>query len=158
VVSVRAFRPGQDETAWLVANNRAFAGHPDQGGWDRETLLTREREPWFDPAGFLLHELDGRVAAWCWTKVHAAAHPPLGEIYVIGVDPEFQGRGLGRALAWAGLDHLAGRGLTTGMLYVDGDNTPALALYRSLGFTLHQVDRTYRADLPGPGSGLSADV
>jgi mycothiol synthase len=139
----RPFVPGKDETAWLRANNRAFAGHPEQGGWDLETFEARQAEPWFDPAGFLVHDEDGVIAAWCWTKVHGDSDPPMGEIYVIGVDPDFQGRGWGRALTRAGLDWLARSGLSVGMLYVDAANTAAVALYRSLGFTEDHTDRAY---------------
>lgn len=139
----RPFRPGIDEDAWLVVNNRAFASHPEQGHWDRATLEEREREPWFDPEGFLVLESDQRMAGSCWTKVHAHTHPPMGEIYVIGVDPDFHGRGWGRGLTHAGLDWLAGRGLSVGMLYVDADNTAAVHLYRSMGFSDDHVDRSY---------------
>jgi mycothiol synthase len=139
----RPFRPGRDEDAWLAVNNRAFESHPEQGHWDRATLEEREREPWFDPDGFLVLESGGRMAGSCWTKVHAATYPPMGEIYVIGVDPDFHGRGWGRALTWAGLDWLAGRGLSVGMLYVDADNGAAVHLYRSMGFTEDHVDRSY---------------
>src|SRR6478609_7709153 len=142
-VEVRPFVVGQDEAAWLTVNNRAFAGHAEQGGWTPEQLAQREREEWFDPAGFLLHERDGRLAAFCWTKVHADTEPPMGEIYAIAVDPDFPGLGLGTALTVAGLEHLAGRGLTTGMLYVDGGNTGAVTMYERLGFSIHHTDRAY---------------
>lgn len=143
----RAFVPGEDEDAWLEVNNRAFAGHPEQGDWDLALLDARMEEDWFDPEGFLLHEVDGRLAAFCWTKVHQRTEPPMGEIYVIGVDPEHHGRGLGRAMTLAGLEHLAARGLGVGMLHVDASNKAAMGLYGSLGFRTHATDRSYGADL-----------
>jgi mycothiol synthase len=146
-VATRPFVVGRDESAWLEVNNRAFHYHPEQGGWTLATIAAREREPWFEPSGFLLHERDGRLAAFCWTKVHTETDPPLGEIYVIGVDPDFQGLGLGRALTLAGLDHLGATGLTTGMLYVDADNVAAMKLYEKIGFTIHHSDRAYVGDI-----------
>ena len=146
-VATRAFVPGRDEESWLEVNNRAFAWHPEQGGWDVQTLRDREAEPWFDPAGFLLHERDGRLAGFCWTKIHADRRPHLGEIYVIAVDPDFQGLHLGRALVVSGLRYLEGRGLDVGMLYVDGGNTPAVGLYKDMGFTVDHTDQAYVGDV-----------
>lgn len=143
-ITVRSFVPGQDDADWLRVNNRAFRNHPDQGGWAEATLQRRLAEPWFDPAGFLL-AVDGEgLAGFCWTKVHDEPDGRLGEIYVIGVDPDRQGIGLGRALTVGGLDYLAReRHCPTGMLYVDGANPPALGLYRALGFQVHRTDRSY---------------
>jgi mycothiol synthase len=146
-IETRAFVPGSDDEAWLGVNNRAFAGHGEQGGWTIDTFRHRRQETWFDPEGFRVLDIDGRMAGFCWTKVHPGDEP-LGEIYVIAVDPEFHGRGLGAQLTLAGLDHLAEEGITTGMLYVDADNTPAVALYDRLGFRIHSTNGAFVAEVP----------
>ncbi|MEA2827042.1 MAG: mycothiol synthase [Actinomycetota bacterium] len=164
-VAVRPFVPGRDEEAWLEVNNRAFSWHPEQGGWDLETLRHREDQAWFDPSGFLLHERDGKLAAFCWTKVHHEHGPglphghdhahdrDLGEIYVVAVDPSYQRMGLGRQMVLAGLDWLTSRGIRTAMLYVDADNDGALHLYEEMGFTLDHVDRAYVGDVEPAAAG-----
>lgn len=144
----RPFRPGVDDDAWLELNDRAFAWHPDQGGWTHADLAARLAEPWFDPDGFLLHEVDGRLVGFCWTKEHREVDPPLGEIFVIGVDPDVHGRGLGRALVVAGLDHLHRRGMPVGMLYTEHDNAAAVRLYDHLEFRTHHVVRVYERAVP----------
>ena len=113
----------------------------------RAGLQRRTAEPWFDPAGLLLHEVDGQLAGFCWTKVHADERPPLGEIFVIAVDPAFAGRNLGRQLVLAGLDHLAHEGLRDAILYVEATNTRARALYDDLGFATVATDRWWRRPL-----------
>ena len=145
-LETRPFQPGRDEVRWLEVNNRAFAWHSEQGDWDLDTLRRREREAWFDPRGFLLHERDGRLAGFCWTKVHADHDPPLGEIYVIAVDPDHHKHGLGRFLTVAGLARLRSKGAQRGMLYVESDNAPAIQLYRKLGFVHHHTDTCWRRD------------
>lgn len=142
-VETRDFVPGVDEQAWVETNNRAFAGHPEQGGWTVAKLGDRTAEAWFDPAGFRLHERDGRLAAFCWTKLHPDHEPVLGEIYVIGVDPDFQGLGLGRQLTLAGLDSISSRGVGTGMLFVDAASAGAVAMYERLGFTVARTDLAF---------------
>ena len=143
----RAF--GLDDLDEFVSvNNRAFHWHPEQGGLTTAEVRDRMAESWFDADGFRLHHREGRLAGFCWTKVHTDHDPPLGEIYVIAVDPHFTGRGLGRPMTLAGLEWLSGRGLTVGMLYVESDNHPANAVYRRIGFQHHHTDRAYRR-MPG---------
>jgi mycothiol synthase len=155
-ITVRAFAVGRDEEAWLDLNARAFARHPEQGAWTREDLDQREREPWFDPAGFFLAERAGKLAAFHWTKIHGrsgagSAHPhePIGEVYVVGVDPAERGSGLGRALTLIGLRYLRAQGLSDVMLYVDATNAPAIRLYESLDFT-HQDTDVMFSNAPAP--------
>jgi mycothiol synthase len=147
-LATRAFVPGIDDAAWLDVNNRAFATHGEQGGWTIETLQQRFSEPWFEPAGFRIYERAGRLAAFCWTKIDRAADPVLGEIYVIAVDPDFHGQGLGRELTLAGLDSISERGVSIATLYVDADNAAAVSLYDRLGFTIHRTRLAFSADLP----------
>ena len=142
-LETRAFTPA-DVDEFVTVNNRAFHWHPEQGGLTTDDVRDRMAEPWFDPDGFRLHHRDGRLAGFCWTKIHADHDPPLGEIYVIAVDPDFSGQGLGQPMTVAGLEWLAGRGLAVGMLYVESDNHPANVVYRRIGFEHHHTDRAYR--------------
>lgn len=141
-IEIRAFRPGVDDEAWVSANAAAFAHHPEQGSMTVEDLRQRMAEPWFDPEGFFLAWRGDRLAGFHWTKTHPG---DVGEVYVVGVDPGEQGNGLGKALTLAGLAYLRDRGVREVILYVDGDNAPAVAVYTKLGFTRRTMDVMYRA-------------
>jgi len=139
-VSIRAFEPGSDDAAWLAVNARAFASHPEQGQWTQADLADRIAAPWFDPAGFLLAVRGEQLLGYHWTKVHTEMPEPMGEVYVLGVDPAAQGLKLGKALLVAGLRHLRERGLGAVLLYVEADNSAARNLYEGIGFEVFARD------------------
>ena len=137
--STTGFRPGVDDDDWLALNARAFAFHPEQGSVSQSDLDGLTTESWFDPGDFLLLRDGDLLVGYCWLKIEDS----IGEFYVVGVDPERQGEGLGRRLMDAGFSRLAARGIRTAALYVESDNVPAVSLYRSLGFTEYSVDIQY---------------
>lgn len=145
-VHLRAFVPGHDEDAWVAANAAAFADHPDQGRWTVHDLRARQGEPWFDPAGLLLAERGAELLGFVWTKVHPAgdlAPARVGEIYVLGVVPEAQGLGLGRALTARALGDLAAAGLDHVVLWTSATNSRAVRTYTRAGFVPDAVDVQY---------------
>ncbi|MGI8648607.1 MAG: mycothiol synthase [Acidimicrobiales bacterium] len=145
-IRLRRFQPGSDEDVWLALNRRAFAGHPEQGRWELSDVIARYNEPWFDAEGFLLAErvADQRLLGFHWTKISRdGPHRGVGEVYVLGVDPQAHGTGLGRALLVAGLRYLAHHGCVQAMLYLDADNTAAARLYYKLDFTKTDIDVQY---------------
>lgn len=140
-VRIRTFEPGRDEEAVIAVNARAFAWHPEQGQLTVEELRATERESWFDPAGFFLAEEQERTVGFHWTKIHGDG---VGEVYVVGVDPDAQGGGLGKALTLVGLRHLRRAGIGEIILYVESDNAPAVAVYTRLGFAVAETDVSYQ--------------
>ncbi|WP_343601260.1 mycothiol synthase [Mycobacterium sp.] len=146
-VVIRSYAGPADDADLVRVNNAAFAGHPEQGGWTPSDVAERRGERWFEPQGlFLAFDEAGTLLGFHWTKVHSE-QPGLGEVYVVGVDPSAQGRGLGAALTAFGVAHLARRlacaAQPTVMLYVESDNAAALHTYRRLGFSEYSVDTAY---------------
>ncbi|KAA0096662.1 mycothiol synthase [Mycolicibacterium sp. P1-18] len=143
-VVLRTYAGPEDDAELLRVNNAAFSWHPEQGGWTEADVAERRGESWFDPAGLFL-AFDSATKAllgFHWTKVHG---PDLGEVYVVGVDPSAQGRGLGAMLTLVGLHHLADRlGADADVtLYVEADNSAAVKTYERLDFTVFSADVAY---------------
>jgi mycothiol synthase len=101
-----------------------------------QDLENRMAEPWFDPEGFFLAVKGEEIVGFVWTKIHQdyVNQEPVGELYVVGVDPDHSHQGIGRAASVAAINYLVAKGLKHSMLYVDADNEKGLALYTSLGF------------------------
>jgi mycothiol synthase len=142
-VRLATYSGPDDDAEVLRVNNAAFSWHPEQGGWTEADIAERRGESWFDAEGlFLAFDANdpNRLLGFHWTKTHG---PELGEVYVVGVDPDAQGRGLGATLTLVGLHHLAERGADTVMLYVEADNEAAVKTYRRLGFDVFSTDVAY---------------
>jgi mycothiol synthase len=139
-ITIRSFTPADAEQV-IAVNARAFAHHPEQGAMDAVDFARRTSTEWFDPAGLFVAERDGRIVGFHWTKVEDG----VGEVYVVGIDPDAQGGGLGTALTARGLRHMYEQGLPIVDLYVEGDNAPALKVYRNLGFQDWKKDVLYKA-------------
>jgi mycothiol synthase len=158
-VLIRTYEGTADDAELLRVNNAAFDYHPEQGGWTEAELAERRAEPWFDPAGLFLafgapgSDDAGRLLGFHWTKVHLD-RPGLGEVYVVGVDPSAQGRGLGQVLTAVGIRWLAHRLADADepavLLYVESDNVAAVRTYERLGFSTYSVDTAYA---PPPAAG-----
>ncbi|OII12626.1 mycothiol synthase [Curtobacterium sp. MCBA15_008] len=141
LTSFRAGDPGA-EADWLALNAAAFAHHPEQGRMTLDDLRAREADDWFSGDDLLLlRDESGALAGSCWLKVEG----DVGEFYAVAVRPDLQGQRLGGVLMRAGTARLTGRGLAAAALYVEGDNEPALALYRRSGFEQHAIDVQYAA-------------
>jgi mycothiol synthase len=153
---IRTFIPDFDNQTFLSLNNKVFANYPDQGGWSEDDLKVRLNESWFEKEGFFVAEDKGELIGFCWTKIHGAhthshsdqdddhGHDALGEIYVLAVNPDYKGQGVGRDLTITGLNYLKYQGLNNVMLYVGVENKPAFNLYKSLGFNEFGSDVMYR--------------
>ncbi|MFL6154908.1 MAG: mycothiol synthase [Marmoricola sp.] len=151
-VKIRTFTPA-DEAGLLEVNAAAFSHHPDQGHMTHEDFLERSKESWFDADGLFLavpedeDPANPEILGFHWTKVHVDENPPYGEVYVVATNPKAVGRGLGSVLTNAGLAHLGTKGVGEVILYVDGDNAPAIAVYERQGFTTVRTEVQYRGGI-----------
>ncbi|MFF9490118.1 GNAT family N-acetyltransferase [Streptomyces sp. NPDC014676] len=80
--------------------------------------------------------LDRRLAGWgYWLRYGRPTHRPHADMEKLAVDSTAHGRGIGRALTTALIADAREAGIEVLTLDARGDNTAALRLYRSLGFT-----------------------
>ena len=135
----RTYSGPADDAELLRVNNAAFAWHPEQGGWTDADIAERRGEAVVRPGRLVpgVRRTD-RQSCSAFTGPRCTT-ADLGEVYVVGVDPAAQGRGLGAALTLVGLHHLAERlsaqvRQAAVMLYVEADNAAAVKTYRATGF------------------------
>ncbi|MEM9557330.1 MAG: GNAT family N-acetyltransferase [Acidobacteriota bacterium] len=90
-----------------------------------------------DPEAAQVAVVDGQVVGFMLGEVRSGEfglEEPTGWIEVLGVDPEFRGRAVGRRLAEAILAHFRASGATTVRTLVDEDMAGIASFFGSLGF------------------------
>lgn len=145
-VELSTFVPEADDSELLRVNAAAFSWHPEQGRFSQEELDQRKTAPWFDAKYLQLARLNGEISAFVWVKPPVTAGEPA-ELYVLGVHPDAQGRGLGQFLTRQSLELARLTGARQMVLWVEADNEAALRTYAATGFSEVIRDVQYMFDL-----------
>ena len=140
--SLRAWEPVFASLQEVLGEEIFLRLHPDwrkgQADTVRSICTNEERDAFVAivdarPVGFVAVALN-------------AFHERMGVIEIIGVDPDYQGRGIGARLTESAVDHLRRRGMDIAVVETGGDpgHAPARALYDETGFTLLPIARYFR--------------
>ncbi len=133
----RHLRRGEEDKLTQI-QNRAFAGSWGYNPNTVETIAYRTSLSNCSPEDVVLAYDGDEVAGYCWTETsyqgEAVTGEKKGRIFMMGTDPDYRGRGVGKRVLLAGLSHLKSKGLRVAELTVDSENEAACALYRSVGF------------------------
>jgi len=136
IFHIRPFKSGEEDRLAFI-QNRAFESTWGYSSNTIQDIIDRTALPNFSPQD-VLFAFDGkRLAGFCWTMIASPnrfSYGSFGRIFMIGVDPEYQGRGVGKQLLLAGASYLKGKGIHLVDLTVDSENNTAIALYKSAGF------------------------
>ena len=129
---LRHFVPG-DEEGLCALQNLAFVGSWGFRPNTAEEIRYLVNTSCCHPEGILLVTEGQRMVAYCWT-MDDPVEKEKGCIRMMGVHPDYRGRGLGRAILLAGIEYLMKRGMKEIELSVDSRNPHAKRLYQSVGF------------------------
>ena len=137
-LSHRPLEPGC-EAEFTELQNRAFDGSWGFCPNTTTEIVQQLNAPGFGHDGVIISYQGEKAVGYCWTSEVQESAPasdkPIGRIHMMGIAPEFRGRGFGEYVLWSGLKHLAGKGIQTVELTMDDDNEAARSLYERAGFT-----------------------
>ncbi len=136
VLEYRYLQRGEEDKLTQI-QNRAFAGTWGYNPNTVEEIIYRTNLSTCSPEDIVLIYERDKVVGYCWTEIACegeATSERKGRIFMLGVDPDYRGKGIGKTLLLAGLAHLKSKGLQAAELTVDSENKTACALYKSIGF------------------------
>jgi mycothiol synthase len=134
---IRHLRPGE-EYQLTALQNLAFSGAWGFNPNTTEEIVYRVHLSSCTPEDILMAFQGEQPVGYCWTRIQvdeiSTPNTRTGEIHMIGVDPDFRQKGLGRNMLLSGLHHLKGKGLAKVELTADGEDPVPRGLYESVGF------------------------
>ncbi len=147
-IKYRNLRHGE-EGKLAQLQNRSFAGTWGYNPNTVEDITYNTNLSGCSPEDVVLACEGDKVIGYCWTRITCGVVTDRrkGQIFMLGVDPDYRGRGIGKRVLLAGLSHVKSKGLQVVELSVDGENKVALALYRSIGFEIKASSLWYEKAL-----------
>ncbi|NNL76955.1 MAG: GNAT family N-acetyltransferase, partial [Desulfobacterales bacterium] len=147
---IRSLEGGEADKLMDI-QNRAFV---DTWGFNpntRDEITYRINLSSCAPEDVIMAYLGKKPVGYCWTRLIVEENPAecrvKGEVHMLGVDPAFRHKGIGRKVMLAGLVHLKSKGVTIIDLTADGEDPVALALYESMGFEICSRSEWYEKKL-----------
>jgi mycothiol synthase len=146
--SITSRRLKQEEENLLTEiQNRCFDGTWGFNPNTTEEITCRLNMPGRSPDNVILTFLEDRLAGYCWTLINAEENAKRekkkGLIHMLGVDPDYRNREIGRAVLLNGLEDLKSKGVDIVELTVDSQNPAACSLYESVGFEIYAKTEWY---------------
>ncbi len=141
----RYLQRGEEDKLTQI-QNRAFAGTWGYNPNTVEEITYRTNLSTYSPEDIVLTCEGDKVIGYCWTGIACKGGVPSerkGQIFMLGLDPDYRGKGMGKKILLAGLAHLKSRSLQVAELTVDSENKAACALYKSIGFKVRTISFWY---------------
>jgi len=132
----RYLQRGEEDKLTQI-QNRAFVGTWGYNPNTVEEIIYHTNLSTYSPEDIVLIYEGDKAISYCWTGVACeggATSERKGRIFMLGVDPDYRGKGTGKKALLAGLAHLKSKSLQVVELTVDSENKTAYALYKSIGF------------------------
>jgi mycothiol synthase len=145
----RHLQRGEEDKLTQI-QNRSFAGTWAYNPNSVEEIAYRLGLIGCSPEDVILILQGDKPVGYCWTAINlgeGAAGTKRGRILMLGVDPDYRGKGIGKRALLAGLAYLKGNGIEVAELTVDSENAAACALYESVGFRISSTSACYEKTL-----------